>query len=143
MKYIIYTIYAATVLLFSGFAKAQSVMPVENNQNPRSSVTIQEVLIDSQTLDLNVSGYVPNPCYQMPYAIMTIDHNKPQTLVVRLFSPAPTQFCIQRIQEYSTVVSLKQLAKSSQLPLEDAVVYTVRTEGHDFAIEVFGRDLKQ
>jgi hypothetical protein len=138
MRYIIYTLYVATVLLFSGFARAQSPLPVEP---PRSRVTILEVLVDSENLQLAVSGYVPNPCHQIPTPVMTLDNAN--TLVIRLISPVPTNFCIQRIQDYSTIVSLRHLAKASRLPLEAAAVYTVKTEGHDFSMQVSGLDLIQ
>jgi hypothetical protein len=128
MKYIIYTVYIATVLLFSGFARAQTV-------------TIDEVYVDHQTLDLEVSGYVPTPCHQLPTAVLTFDHLNPRTLVVRLVSPSHGDYCIQRLKNYSTIVPLRQLARASRLPLEASVLYVVKTEGHDFSIAVSGQDL--
>lgn len=144
MKYIIYTIYAATVLLFSGFARANtnphSLLPVE--QPVRSPVTILEVQVDP-SLALEVSGYVPTICHATPMAVMTFDQHSPNTLVVRLISSAPATFCPQRIKDYQLFVPLRQLARASHLPLEASAIYTVKTEGHDFAIEVSGQDLIQ
>lgn len=127
MKYIIYTVYIATVLLFSGFARAQTV-------------TIDEVMVNAQ-LDLEVTGFVPTPCHQIPTAVLTFDQNNHNTLVVRLISPNPTPYCIQRLQDYSTIVPLRQLARASGLPLEATALYVVKTEGHDFTFAVSGRDL--
>lgn len=139
MKYIIYTIYAVTVLLFSGFARAATLMGTE--QPFQSSATILEVGV-SQTLDLEVTGYVPTPCHQNPTAMLVPDNNNPYTLILRLVSPTHANFCVQRLKDFTTVVSLRQLAAASQLPLEDGAAYVVKTDGHDFAIEVLGHDLK-
>lgn len=135
MKLLIYTLYALTVLLVSGFARAEGFEPKKSN------VQISEVGLDQQTMDLHVAGYVPNPCYQNPTAVMVQDKTDSNVLVVRLVSPIPTQMCIQRIKDYTTVVNLRQLAQASELPLEDKAIYQLKAEGSDFAIEVLGQDL--
>lgn len=135
MKYLVYAIYALTVLLVSGFARAEGFEP------KRSPVQIVEIGLDQQTMDLHVAGYVPNPCYQDPTAVLVQDKSNPSTLILRLISPIPTQMCIQSLKDYSTVVNLRQLAQSSELPLEDKAVYLLRAEGSDFQIEVLGQDL--
>lgn len=135
MKFLIYTLYALTVLLVSGFARAEGFEPKKSN------VQISEVGLDQQTMDLHVAGYVPNPCYQNPTAVMVQDKTDSNVLVVRLVSPIPTQMCIQRIKDYTTVVNLRQLAQASELPLEDKAIYQLKAEGSDFAIEVLGQDL--
>ncbi len=143
MKYIIYTLYVVTVLLFSGFARANTLMSLVNaDEQFRSPATIYNVGVDHQTLDLEISGYVPTPCYQEPSAVLIQDKNDPSTLILRLVSPIPTAFCIQRIKDFSTIVSLRQLAQASQLPLEDKANYVVKTEGFDFSLPVSGQDLK-
>lgn len=143
MKFIIYTLYAVTVLLFSGFARANTLVAMVNSEEGfRSPVTIAEVLVDNRSLDLQISGYVPNPCYQNPTPVLFQDKNDPATLIVRLISPSPTNFCVQRIKDYTTVISLRQLAQASQLPLDDKALYQVKTEGYEFSLEVSGQDLK-
>ena len=145
MKYIIYTFYVVTVLLFSGFARANTLMAmVKADEQFRSPATIDSVGFadpNHQTLDLQITGYVPNPCYLNPSAILIMDKNDPNTLIIRLISPIPTTFCIQRIKDFSTIVSLPQLAQASQLPLEDKAIYVVKTEGFDYSLQVSGQDL--
>lgn len=140
MKIVIYTLYAVTVLLFSGFARASDF----DNSNPKfhSPVQIIDIGVDYNTMDLHIAGYVPNPCYQIPSGVLIQDPHNPSTLILRLVSPSRPGACIERLKDYSTVVSLRQLAQASQLPLEDKAAYIVKTENFDFAMQVFGQDLK-
>ncbi len=143
MKTIIYTIYALTVLLFAGFARAESLMNVVNgDQKFRSPVSISQVGVDMQAMRLAIAGRLPNPCYQDPSVLLIADKNNPNTLILRLISPTPTNSCMARIKNYETIVSLRQLAQASELPLEDKALYVIRTEGYDFSLEVSGQDLK-
>jgi len=142
MKYIIYTIYAVTVLLFSGFARANTLMNAYHANQAESAARIYDVTV-SQTLDLHVAGYVPTPCHSDPSAVIVQDSSNPQILIVRLVSAAPTMSaCVFRTKDFATVVPLRQLIRASQLPLVDEASYVVKTEGYNFAIEVKGSDLK-
>lgn len=146
MKPLFYTIYALTVLLFAGFARAETVtlMKVVNSgpQKFRSPVQISEVGVDIQNLKLSIAGRLPNPCFQDPSPVLIQDKNNPNVLVLRLISPVPTNACMARIKDYDTVVSLRQLAQAAELPLEDKALYVIHTEGFDFSLPVSGQDLK-
>jgi hypothetical protein len=105
-------------------------------------VQIIDVGVDLDTFDLHITGYVPNPCYQIPSGVLIQDPHNPSTLIVRLVSPSRPGACIQRLKDYDTVVSLRLLAQASQLRLEDKAAYIVKTENFEFAMQVFGQDLK-
>lgn len=144
MKTIIYTIYALTVLLFAGLARAESLMSVVNDgQNKFTSpVRITEVGFDTGRMLLHIDGTVPTPCHQVPSAVIVFDRKSPNTLVLRLISPRPTaDACIAKLQGFETAVDLRQLSQASELPLDDKARYLIRTEGYDFALEVNGQDL--
>lgn len=145
MKTLIYTIYALTVLLFAGFARAESVtlMSVVNGQDKfKSPVAISAVGLNQQNLNLHVEGRLPTPCHLDPSAVLIFDKNNPSTLIVRFISPSPTAACMFKIKPFETVVDLKQLAQASELLLDDKALYVIRTEGYNFSLEVSGQDLK-
>ncbi len=143
MKTILFTIYVVTVLLFSGLARANTIMSVLPVQKPNfnSAVMVQHVAIDQFRLALLVDGRMPNPCYQDPSAVLVLDKNAPNTLILRLISPSPSTNCIAKIKEFRTLVDLRQLAQASELPLDNKSMYVIKTEGFDFAMEVSGQDL--
>lgn len=144
MKFIIYTIYAVTVLLFSGFARANTVGLGFglHNQPALSFATIYDVTV-SQTLDLHVTGYVPTQCHSEPAGILVQDPANPQVLTVQLVTAPPTSMaCMFRIKEFSAVIPLRQLVRTSGLMLEDEATYIVKTGGYEFAFQVSGSDLK-
>lgn len=146
MRTLIYTIYALTVLLFAGFARAETLMTVVNKTDGpkfRSPVAITEVGFNQQSLSVAIGGRLPNPCFQDPTAVLVIDKNNPNTLILRLISPIPTESCMARIKPFETEVNLPLLAQASELPLEDKALYVIRTEGYDFALEVSGQELKR
>lgn len=147
MKTLIYTIFALTVLLFAGFARAETLMNVVNGktdgQKFRSPVAITEVGFNQQNMSVAIGGRLPNPCFQDPTAVLVLDRNNPNTLILRLISPTPTVDCMARIKPFETEVHLPLLAQASELPLDDKALYIIRTEGYDFSLEVSGQDLQR
>lgn len=146
MRTLIYTVYALTVLLFAGFARANTLMNVANGKTDgkfRSTVAITEVGFNQQAMSIAIGGRLPNPCYQDPTAVLVMDKHNANSLILRLVSPTPTVDCMAMIKRFETEVNLPLLAQAAELPLDDKALYVIRTEGYDFALEVSGQDLKR
>lgn len=139
MKAIVITLYVACVLLFSGFARAESLFSA--NGEMMSPVAIDHVEIKHAEFALEIFGLLPSPCYKQPTATLVPDAENPNVLILRLSSPYPTMACIAPTARYETLVSLPALAQSSQIPLHNKAKYLIKTEGFAFEVEVLGSDL--
>jgi hypothetical protein len=149
MKFIAYTLFVVSVLLISGLARANDLsMPfVRPSATYQTPFQIKNVSNEGQ-MQLAVTGTLPNPCYPQPSATLTPDANDPQTLVLRLSSPYPQQgACISKtqapmvIQEYTVIVDLLPLIQASQVNLHPRTIYTLKTEGYEYSMQISGSDL--
>jgi len=142
MKKLAFVLYVSCVLVFSAFARAEVAMPfVAAASNLKTPVQIQEIAVDQVNLELLIGGFLPNPCFQLPSATLVQDIENPATLILRLSSPVPTDVCVSRTIDYSTIVNLPILAQNSQIGLDDKAIYVIKTEGHEFQMQVLGSDL--
>lgn len=141
MKLIAYTIFVVSVLLMSGFAKADMLSPFMQQHQMLTAIPVDEVSVDSDSLQLLLEGHLPNPCYQEPTATLSFDTKESNTLILRLSSPLPMEMCVDRTQPYSTVVDLRSLVQAAQLPLNEKTPYVIKTEGNAFALQVSGAEL--
>ena len=69
------------------------------------------------------------------------DLENPAILILRLSSPVPTDVCVSRTIDFSTVVSLPVLAQNSNVVLDPNAVYIVKADGNDFEMQVQGAEL--
>lgn len=135
---VLYALYVAIVLIVAGTARADEIYPIDIYQTP---VQISHVGVDYHARELLVVGELPNPCYQEPKAELIKDSNAPNTFVIRLSSPIPTNMCVTKIKTYDTIISLPELAKAAQLNLEEKATYVIKTEGYPFEVVLVGSDL--
>ena len=147
MKFVAYTVYVVTVLLISGFARANAATiemfshkQVQQTQYDMPAM-INQVAIDGNTGELLVDGHLPNPCYPNPSALLTQDSQNPQVLVVHLSSPVPTTACIARLKEFTTSVELSVLAQFSRVDLDPNATYVLKVDGSDFETQIPGSAL--
>lgn len=132
MKLLAYAIFAISVLLFAGFARAAIY---------ETSVHISDVSFRAEDKQMTVSGNLPNPCTQLPAASMSQDHADPQVLTVRLSSPLFMDICVQRIQPYVTQIDVPTLVRVSRVQIDPKTVYVLRTEDNAFEMKVLGSEL--
>ncbi|NJM10288.1 MAG: hypothetical protein HC883_05360 [Bdellovibrionaceae bacterium] len=116
-------------------------MPFSKMSGPQTRIQIQAVAVDQVNLELMLGCFLPNPCTANPSATLVQDDNSPNTLILRLSSPIPTDLCVSKIVDHSTIVNLPVLAQNSQVGLNDKAVYVIKTEGYDFEMQVLGSDL--
>ncbi|MBX3020538.1 MAG: hypothetical protein KF799_02575 [Bdellovibrionales bacterium] len=141
MKALAYTIFVISVLLVSGFARADLMTPFVQQTTYTTPVHIDDVTVAGE-MQLKVDGYLPNPCFADPIAVLTEDPKHANTLVLNITSPLPTQdACMQVTKPYSRVVDLPFLVRTALLQLDPQTVYVIRTEGFDFAIQAYGAEL--
>lgn len=142
MKKLAFILYVGCVLMFSAFARAELAMPfVVAAANFQAPVAIDAIGVDEANLELQIEGYLPNPCFSSPNATLVQDINNPNVLVLRLTSPVPTDMCVSRRADFRTIVNLPVVAQNSQLNLADKAVYVIKTEGYEFEMQVLGSDL--
>jgi hypothetical protein len=143
MKTLIYGLYVAAVLVFSAFARAEVAMPYSKILPKQAPVAITDVAVAPETMDLQIDGYLPNPCYPQPLITLVQDVENPNVLRLRLSSPVPTHACPSRIQKYSMTVNLPVLAQNSRLVLANKNAYVVKFEGFEYEMQVLGSDLNK
>lgn len=144
MKAIIYAAYVLVVLMFSAFAKADVTLPLSQilvADGPQANVKVTDIAYDSSNLEVQVSGFLPNPCYRVPVAQVVVDSNDPQVLQVQMTSPVPTSICPASILGYQTTVSLPTLVQSSGIPLQSSEMYRVRFGDYTMEMNVTGEEL--
>lgn len=142
MKYLAYTIYVITVLLISGFARANA-MTIEAlaKASYEMPVAISEVALNENAAELYVSGSLPNPCYGNPAALLVQDSHDPNVLVVRLSSPIPMSACVARVKYFDTSVTLSMLVHASRVSIDKKAIYVLKVDGSDFEMQIAGSDL--
>lgn len=142
MKVIAYSVFVISVLLMSGFAKADLMTPFVQNAVYATTVHIDEVIPSNDGAALKIVGFLPNPCHGRPFVFLTNDTKHPFELVLSLSSPLPKQdACVERTEPFESVVDLAVSAQSAGVKLDAESVYIVRVEGTDFAMQVRGADL--
>lgn len=141
MKKLAFILYVGCVLVFSGFARAEMVMPFSKNSNFTTPIQIESIAVDQVNLELLIRGFLPNPCTQMPSAMLVQDLENPMVLILRLSSPVPTDVCVARTVDYSTIVNLPVLAQNSRIGLDDKALYVIKADGNNFEMQVLGSDL--
>lgn len=141
MKKVAFILYVGCVLAFSAFARAEVMMPFSRVSGFASNVQIESVALDKNNLELLIGGFLSNPCAQLPSAHLVQDFENPALLVLRLSSPVPTDVCVARTLDFSTVVNLPVTAQNSRLDLDPQGVYVIKADGSDFELQVIGADL--
>jgi hypothetical protein len=141
MKKVAFILYVGCVLAFSAFARAEVAMPFSKNSAYTAPIQIESVAVDKANLELLIGGFLPNPCTQLPSAALVQDLENPAILILRLSSPVPTDVCVSRTIDFSTVVSLPVLAQNSNVVLDPNAVYIVKADGNDFEMQVQGAEL--
>lgn len=141
MKKIAFVLYVGCVLAFSAFARAEVYMPFSKLSQNQAPVTIEHVSVDRANLELFLSGFLPNPCTAEPTATLAQAYEEPNTLVLQLVSPYNPGVCITKTSDFNEVVSLPALAQHSQLYLDSKAIYTIKTVGYEFELQVLGSDL--
>lgn len=141
MKKVAFIVYVGCVLAFSAFARAEVAMPFSKASNFQAPIQIEDVAVDKTNLELLIGGFLPNPCSQVPSATLVQDLENPGILILRLSSPVPTDVCVSRTIDFSTVVSLPVLAQNSQINLDAKADYVIKADGSNFEMLVHGSDL--
>lgn len=141
MKKVAFILYVGCVLAFSAFARAEVMMPFSKNSNLAKTVQIESVALDKTNLELLIGGFLSNPCTSAPSASLEQDLENPALLVLRLSSPFPTEVCVARTLEFTTVVNLPVTAQNSRIELDPQSVYVIKAEGSEFEMQVLGADL--
>ena len=139
MKKIAITLYVISILLISGFARAEAATLANFAQvTYQSQVKLTQAIADG--LVVRIAGTLPCPTGQ-PSAMMTQDLQDPTVLTLRLSTPLPVQACIARVVGFNTQIELPVLAQASQLNLQEGLVYMIKVDGIDFTMQVRGSDL--
>lgn len=130
MKKILLLVYIAGALTASALAHAAIVVNVTSAQ------------LDQQTLNLTVSMSLADPCLGQPMAQMTRSEKDPMVLNVEFVTQEfGSGYCVQRIVNSQTEVSLPMLAKAENISVDQKAIYTVRIKGSDYQYLVSGSDL--
>jgi hypothetical protein len=137
---ILFFLYAAAILLFSGFARGQDFAnPGAAQEVP---FRIQQVTVDPISFELHLLGSTPNSCYNQIIARIVRQPEFPEVLWVRVTLPIPEEICTDQIQEgFSTTVDLKQTIANAELRLEEEKTYSITIEGSDLTFEASGAQL--
>ena len=141
MKKAALILYVGVVLAFSAFARAEVSMPFSKNSNFPITVKIESVAVDKTNLELLIGGFLSNPCVEMPSASLVQDFENPSILILSLSSPVPTDVCVSRTIDFSTIVNLPVLAQNSRIELDPQADYVIKTEGNEFEMQVRGSEL--
>ena len=139
MKKIAITLYVISILLISGFARAEAATLTSYAQvQYQSPLKMKQAVAEGLTV--HIAGTLPCPSGQ-PMAMMTQDSQNPSTLTLRLSSPLPLDACIARVVGFNAQVELPLLAQTSMINIEENTVYLIKVEGLDFSTQVRGSDL--
>lgn len=146
MKYLAYTVYVVTVLLISGFARAnastfEKFQQAQQQTQYEMPVAISQVALDQATGQLIVAGSLPNPCFIDPSALLTQDSHNPNVLVIRLSSPVPMNACVSRVKYFNSNVELVLLAQFSRVEIDAKATYLLKVDGSDFETQIPGSAL--
>lgn len=142
MARLAFILYVGCVLMFSAFARAESLaMPFTTLSQKTSSAHLTEVTIDQTNLDIYIAGWLATPCEAIPDATLTPDFENPQVLVLRLSSPSLTRNCMAKKQDFEKVVNLPVIAQNSGIHFTEKAIYQVKVEGFPFVMNVIGAEL--
>ncbi|NJL25238.1 MAG: hypothetical protein HC902_08695 [Calothrix sp. SM1_5_4] len=141
MKALTVCIASTLMMVSTGFAHA---LPINGEPDaPEFKAPISQIVADATTLNLDIAGHLPSPCFTDPDATLIEDKENPGTLILKLSSPLPHSFCVAQVKFYQTLVSLPDLAKKVGLNVEDKAIYRIKTDGYDFELLVSGSDLNR
>ncbi len=139
MKKIAITLYVISILLISGFARAEAATLATYSQvQYQSPVKLNQAV--SEGLTVRIAGTLPCPSGQ-PMAILTQDSQSPSTLTLRLSSPLPLDACIARVVGFNAQIELPLLTQTSMIKIDENIIYLIKVEGLDFSTQVRGSDL--
>lgn len=142
MKYIAYTVYVVTVLLISGFARANAATLASVTQTQyQAPVTIIDAVVDPISVKLFIDGSLPNPCYGTPSAILTQDSTNTGILVVRMTAPIPVRDCIATLKYFNSDVELPRLVHASRVKIDAKATYVLKVDGSDYEVQIPGSAL--
>lgn len=144
MKKLVFGLYVATVLLFSGLARAEAdlILPISNGQQPQMiNPIIREVLPATNVLALQISGLLPNPMTDEPSARLVQDQDDPRVLILTLSTKKYDGISVSPVSHFNVVVSLPQLAYDAGIQPEEKAIYILKIKGHDFHMQFSGADL--
>jgi hypothetical protein len=138
VKTLAFALYAVSILLISGLARAATI---EEVTQPQYQAPAQIHQVSAEGLDILIAGSLPNPCYGHPGVMLTRDGQNPDVLILHLSSPIPMGACVSLVKNFTAEVQLPLLTKASHLNIEPERTYMVKVEGSEFAMEVPGSDL--
>lgn len=145
MAKIAFILYVGCVLMFSAFARAESLKMPFTNMNMTALTgkqpKIEAVGFNEATLELAINGYVPTLCDTVPTATLTEDIESPNTLILRLSLPSHKELCNYKTKEFDTVVSLPVIAQNSIVKIEERALYQIKIEGYPMVMNVHGSEL--
>lgn len=128
IKKILLFSYISSVLLFSGFARAEE-----------QTLDIQKINYEKGSWVIEVHGLLPNLCVGWPEAALEISPDAPQTFILKMVATAPQDLCGQAVRgPYKVTVDLRRLIAQSKFKIEPGVTYTIKAENYPFELSFEG-----
>jgi hypothetical protein len=130
MKRILLLGYIFSVLLISGFARAE-----EKSQR----LMIKDVQYTEGSWNIQVSGPLPNLCVTSPQPTLVADAKRPNLMILQMVGKSTAELCGQAVRgNYSEPVDLRGLMAKSGFRLRPGVTYTIKADGHPFEVSFEG-----
>lgn len=131
MKKVVLFLYAASVLLFSGFVRASTL-----------DVPIKKIDFSEGSWQIRVAAQLPNPCLGKPLPVLIADEKTPHVFVMKMVAERKSGSCISIIGPISqTMFDIRQLVFNSVPDLAPEQVYVIRASGYDFEVSFVGQDV--
>lgn len=124
--------YVLGVLLFAGFAKAES----------QTNLEIRHISYQEGSWMIEVSGDLRNPCLTSPQPTLVPSRNEANTLILQVQATQTGDFCAQAIAgSYHFKVDLRLLMQKAGVLIVPQQTYTVKTEKYPFEVSFKGGDV--
>lgn len=133
MKKIILVSYILGVLLFSGFARAESTT---------TPLAIGHVQYQEGSWQIEISGPLKNFCLSSPHPTLVPSNTQPNTLILKVVATETGDLCAQAIKgSFNLSTDLRLLMQRSGVLVAPHQIYTVKTEGYPFEVSFSGGDV--
>lgn len=144
MKLIAYAVFVVTVLMISGFARAQGlqIVPIAEPARNQVPVRVVGVQVDASQTKLLVTAELPTPCYDLPTAALIADAYDPRVLWLHVNSLEPADKCIQPITDTNVIIDLRQLVRAARISIDARQRYVIKFKNYEFKMPLEGAQLR-